>query len=529
MLATWVVDCLLKVTFILGVTWALAAILRSRAASLRHLVWTLGLASVLLLPAAWQILPVWTVSVGRSQPLQPTIDAMRPVISSAAIAGRTEQTTRAIPWAALLWGFGCAMVILRWTSGALRTRRLVRRTSSATYSVAVMDELRVQAGLSREVRVVECADSAVALVWGLLRPVVVLPAEAASWAHERLRTVLLHELAHVQRRDPATQLLAQIATAVYWLHPLVWLAYRRLRQERARACDDIVLSEGISGAEYAGHLIDLVRRLAAHPRADAPAMAEARDLELRVRAVLNPKQRRRSGGRKMLTVMTSVAMALVLAVASFRAVAQEPTSSLSGTMEDASGARIPEAKVTARKLDTGIEVVAVADPIGRYSFATLPAGSYLLQFSAPGFSAHESRVVVSAQRSTRQDVMLNMGGLTESVTISARGNPIPEPLQRVRVKVGGMVQPSKALATPSPIYPDSLKERGVHGSVVLRAVIGKEGQVLSPRVVNYNEVDPELAEIAVQTIRSWTYTPALLNGEPVETVTTVTMNFELVP
>lgn len=358
---------------------------------------------------------------------------------------------------------------------------------------------------------------------------VVLPTEAASWASERLRTVLLHELAHVQRRDLATQLLAQIATAVYWFHPLVWLAYRRLRQERERACDDIVLSEGISGAEYAGHLIDLARRLAAHPRADAPAMAEARDLELRVRAVLDPKQRRRSAGRKMAIAMTSIAMGLVLTVASFRAIAQEPTSALSGTVEDASGARIPGAKVTARNLETGIEVVAIADPIGRYSFATLPAGSYTLQFLTPGFSTYESRVVVNPQRAIRQDVMLNIGGLTESVTISARGNPIPEPIQRVRIKVGGNVQPSKALATPSPIYPESLKQRGVHGSVVLRAVIGKEGQVLSPRVVNYNEVDPELAEIAVQTIRSWTYTPALLNGEPVETVTTVTMNFELVP
>jgi periplasmic protein TonB len=85
------------------------------------------------------------------------------------------------------------------------------------------------------------------------------------------------------------------------------------------------------------------------------------------------------------------------------------------------------------------------------------------------------------------------------------------------------------LVTPPPVYPESLQQRGIHGSVVLRAIIDTTGQVLSPKVVNFTEVDPALAETVLETFRSWTYTPALLNGEPISSVITITMNFALVP
>jgi hypothetical protein len=74
-------------------------------------------------------------------------------------------------------------------------------TSNAEYAVVPLNGLRARARLGRQIRVLECPDTPVALVWGLRRPVVILPAEAAQWEPERLRAVLAHELAHVKRWD----------------------------------------------------------------------------------------------------------------------------------------------------------------------------------------------------------------------------------------------------------------------------------------------------------------------------------------
>ena len=76
-------------------------------------------------------------------------------------------------------------------------------------------------------------------MWGLLAPnVILLPADADSWGEDRLRAVLLHELAHIRRNDWESRLIAQIMCAVYWFNPLVWFAARRMQVEAERACDD---------------------------------------------------------------------------------------------------------------------------------------------------------------------------------------------------------------------------------------------------------------------------------------------------
>ena len=105
------------------------------------------------------------------------------------------------------------------------------------------------------------------MTWGLLRPVIVLPAEAGGWPASERRHALLHERSHVDRGDWAIQLMTRLVCAVYWFHPLVWLAARRLFLEAERACDDRVLLAGARSTDYAKQLLQLARGFA-KPQAD---------------------------------------------------------------------------------------------------------------------------------------------------------------------------------------------------------------------------------------------------------------------
>src|SRR5205085_5416457 len=130
------------------------------------------------------------------------------------------------------------------------------------------------------VQLLRGAGATMPMTWGLFRSVILLPGQADQWSGARRRVVVLHELAHIQRRDCLTQFLAQVACALYWFHPLAWLAARRLRREREQACDDRVLLAGSRASDYAWHLLDIARSLRSARCAAFATVAMARRSQL---------------------------------------------------------------------------------------------------------------------------------------------------------------------------------------------------------------------------------------------------------
>jgi beta-lactamase regulating signal transducer with metallopeptidase domain len=208
----------------------------------------------------------------------------------------------------ILWSFCCIRRVLRQTQEIQdpACERIVQRLVKRIISIG------------RPAELLQSGETVSPICIGLWNCRIVLPANWRGWSEEELRSALTHELAHVSRRDMAWQLLASLACSLYWFHPLVWLAARRMRAEREIACDDMVINCGEHPARYARLLLHLAQQLADRtgtPCAGAVAMAGKSQVEGRIRSILTPDGRRTPLTRRAAWISAGLAVVLLTGVA----------------------------------------------------------------------------------------------------------------------------------------------------------------------------------------------------------------------
>jgi len=116
-----------------------------------------------------------------------------------------------------------------------------------------------------------------------------------------------------------------------------------------------------------------------------------------------------------------------------------------------------------------------------------------------------------------------MGGVLGGI-ISSTPVAVPKVAAPSRVRVSQGVVQGNAISQPKPLYPQMARMARVSGSVILQAVISKNGNIENLRVISGH---PMLQQAALDAVRQWRYRPYLLNGEPVEVETQITVNFNL--
>jgi beta-lactamase regulating signal transducer with metallopeptidase domain len=242
------------------------------------------------------------------------------VIYNASAKGRS--VWRWAEWAVTAWFIGAALILAHLLVGTARVWQLARRAEEVRDAewLSLVGRLSRRLGLTQAITLRRSVRVTMPMACGLVRASVLLPADADDWTRERREVVLLHELAHVKRRDCLTQLMAQAACALYWFNPLAWVATRRLRVERERACDDQVLDAGAKASDYADHLLDIARTMGAAPSALMAAVAIARrsQLEGRLLAILDPRLSRRTLNRATVMLIAVIMLALVSPLAMLR-------------------------------------------------------------------------------------------------------------------------------------------------------------------------------------------------------------------
>ena len=340
MQAEFLFELAVKATLVIGATWALVRLMSRASAAARSSAWTWGLLFILALPPCIVLLPSWSSGV---LPISPMRRAIGAIVSDLGIdeppvrrepgqppssAGPARATTSRVmfgaaaaaagawPVVSMVWLLGTIVALARLARGLLIGWQISKTAGSLRDSgwTAMVAEGCAQIGVRRAPLIKVSTRIAVPAMTGVLNPTLLLPADCDQWSASCRRVVVLHELAHLRRRDCLVQLLADCACALYWFHPLVHGAAARLRHEREQACDDVVLGAGTSPTQYADHLLDLVRAGLMVPPMPAVAFGTPSRLNQRIGAILADDRRRTAPNARTVAAAVlagSVAIALL--------------------------------------------------------------------------------------------------------------------------------------------------------------------------------------------------------------------------
>jgi beta-lactamase regulating signal transducer with metallopeptidase domain len=328
-MATFLILFFVRGAIVFALALLAARLLHRASASLRFAVLIAALAAVLVLPVLDAIVPTWHTGALAPESgaivAEPALPVPEPSVPAAivrpAILTRTAAPV-AIPWSlvlAALWAAGVLLALARVVIGSVGARRIARRAVPAASAHAwIAEAWRALGGRGRPPRVVVSDELEAPVAIGALAPVVVVPRSSAAWSAERWRFVLLHELAHVRRRDGLANLVAQVACSAHWIDPLAWIVARQLREQRELAADDAVLREGARASTYAEHLVAIATGTPHGAPLGALAMAEPSRFEARMVALLDgDRSRTPAGGRRAIAIgIVSLSVATIAACVS---------------------------------------------------------------------------------------------------------------------------------------------------------------------------------------------------------------------
>lgn len=253
----WVVAVSIQVSLLAALVWLLDRLLRQRVwPQLRAALWALVMVKLLVPPDLSWPLSIASLRPQMSQWLEPTLSG--------------EMAIRISTIAFVIWALGfLAFVVLSLSTYARERRRLLFTDPLGLPQTVQADLNATLTRASRRIGVatpsIQVSSSACSpSVIGLWRPVVVLPLSCLLEGRH-LEHILLHELAHIKRRDPLAGWLCWSVLALFWFHPVAWLAYLSLGQHRELACDHRVKQVlGSQAPAYRQTLLCMAQRWVHH-------------------------------------------------------------------------------------------------------------------------------------------------------------------------------------------------------------------------------------------------------------------------
>jgi TonB family protein len=505
----------------------------------------------LRVPASRALLPFDAAAI-----FQVTSSAAAEAPSSSVLPRRAMNAPRTFDWRIwlmLIWAAGAAVPFARMFAAFIAMGR-IRRTARPFRDEGLASALAHSLRIRHAVRVLESRPGSMPMTFGLWRPAVFMPPEAAEWSEELRRVVLLHELAHVRRGDTATHLLARTALSLNWWNPLAWSAWREFLKERERSTDDLVLNAGARASDYAGHLLEVARTMQSTPATAwaAVAMARRSQLEGRLLAILDSGVKRHAPGRVAALAAMLLAIAAVAPFAAMRAQTPAQQTTLAAAR--------PEPETAAALLHLGIAIygkdpaqaldyferaqnVAPAGPIAGLAMTWQAMVRQQREGEAPAAeSLYRAALAVEGVNSPDAALTLEFlahflreqGRVSEAEAMESSAGEIRKthvaqlsPKRQTNAeasRIGAGVAP-KLLYKLEPSYSDEARAAKVQGVVVLSVVVGTDGKTSDIQLrkgLGYG-----LDEQALNAITQWTFKPGMRDGMAVPVQASIEVNFRL--
>jgi TonB family protein len=406
----------------------------------------------------------------------------------------------ALPWILLAWFAGVILFVGRLNVGLMVARRM--RSDGTTAAPAelqqVFEALRRRLGVERAVRLMHSALVQAPTVIGWLRPVVLVPASCLTGLSTmQIEAILAHELAHIRRHDYLVSVLQSVIETLLFYHPAVWWVSRQVRRERECCCDEMAVAVGGDRLAYARALSLLEERRSFYP--EMALGANGGVLKMRIKRLLGCKE---DAAVSQFAAFTVLALIVALAGSYGLTVARAE----SGAVSHAARVASPMDLEPAAPLNTLIAAPAVRE----YRFK---GPIEFAQAAAPVSPPAPLEPVLNAPPPPPPPPIEPT--VPPPAVAAAPGGP-------VRVSAGTVA--GMALSRPNPVYPEEAKEKHVQGAVILHAIISKEGTIENLSVISGNGM---LVASAIDAVSKWTYKPYLLNGQPMEVETSITVNYSL--
>ncbi len=307
------------------VAWIAAAWLNRPR--MRHIVWLLAFAKFLL-PSALMFLLAQKLGLNFSWSAQTEmigaaeagvwLQISEPVTQMAQLnAGAGHDEAYCV--LTILWLTGVVLCFARWRMRRRRFAQALRGSEKleSGREVETLEDLKSRLKINRQINLIRSSQMVEPGVWGVARPVIVLPQGLAGQLDDgELESALAHELFHIKRHDNLLASWQMIARCLFWFHPLVWLIDRKLIEERELMCDEQVISSGAAPDAYAAGLWKIAQFGLGWP---APGVSRAagsnfkRRIKLMLNANYQSKTSRTSRALAGLTLCALVGLAVAMA------------------------------------------------------------------------------------------------------------------------------------------------------------------------------------------------------------------------